>query len=87
MQALAGAVFNTVAQFGMSLGITVCQVAALAISSREERNGNVETGLEKDALLKGYQASFWSMFAFLVTCTFIAIGGLRKAGKVGVKRD
>jgi MFS family permease len=87
MQALAGAVFNTVAQFGMSLGITVCQVAALAISSREERDGNVETGLENDALLKGYQASFWSMFAFLVTCTFIAIWGLRKAGKVGVKRD
>jgi MFS family permease len=87
MQALAGAVFNTVAQFGMSLGVGVCQVVALAIRSREERNSEAYTRPYNESLLKGYQASFWSMFAFMATCTLIAIGGLRKAGKVGVKRD
>jgi MFS family permease len=84
-QALAGAVFNTVAQFGMSLGITVCQVVALTVNTREQGQKPPDSA-EKD-LLKGYQASFWSMFAFSISCAFIALGGLRKAGKVGVKRD
>ncbi len=33
MQALAGAVFNTVAQFGMSLGVGVCQVVSLGVGA------------------------------------------------------
>ncbi|KAF2032144.1 MFS general substrate transporter [Setomelanomma holmii] len=34
-QALAGAVFNTVAQFGMSIGMGSCQVVALGIQDKE----------------------------------------------------
>jgi MFS family permease len=82
MQALAGAVFNTVAQFGMSLGIGVCQVVSLGVSDREGPHGD-----EAPPLLKGYQASFWTMFALMTTCSVIAFGGLRRVGKVGVKRD
>ncbi|KIW03748.1 uncharacterized protein PV09_05055 [Verruconis gallopava] len=90
-QALAGAVFNTLAQFGMSLGVTLCQVVALAVSAKDSgqvlssnRYGPDE---ERKSLLGGYRASFWSMFAFGATCALVAAGGLRKAGKVGVKRD
>ena len=91
MQALAGAVFNTVAQFGMSLGIGICQVVALATSDQASGHGSPEDGPSiegSDAgLLKGYRAGFWTMFAFGITCVFLAVGGLRKTGKVGVKRD
>jgi hypothetical protein len=27
------------------------------------------------------------MFAYSIVCVFIAVGGLRKVGKVGLKRD
>jgi MFS family permease len=71
-QALAGAVFNTAAQFGTTFGMGCCQV-------EEEEESSV--------LLEGYQASFWTMFAYSIVCVFIAVGGLRKVGKVGLKRD
>jgi MFS family permease len=90
-QALAGAVFNTVAQFGMSLGIGICQVVALATSDQASGHGSPDDSHAGDGdtsgLLKGYQASFWTMFAFAITCVALAVGGLRKTGKVGVKRD
>lgn len=89
-QALAGAVFNTVAQFGQSLGIGVCQVVALGVMGGAD-HGQVEGGgvenTEEAALLRGYRASFWTMFAYMVVCGLIAIVGLRKAGKVGLKRE
>ncbi|KAK5049843.1 hypothetical protein LTR84_003961 [Exophiala bonariae] len=90
MQALAGAVFNTVAQFGMSLGVGLCQVVALGVSGADSSSGHAGSGNDKteDAQsLRGYQASFWTMFAIMITCSLVAIAGLRKAGRVGVKRD
>ena len=39
MQGLAGGVFNTVAQFGMSLGIGVCQVVALGVGGGGASDG------------------------------------------------
>jgi len=89
-QALAGAVFNTVAQFGLSLGIGVCQVVALGVMGRTDngqQEGNGVESTEETALLRGYRASFWTMFAYMVVCGFIAIVGLRKSGKVGLKRE
>lgn len=94
-QALAGAVFNTVGQFGQSLGMGVCQVVALGVigkgdgqeSSGGGHGGGISAGAEKDDLLKGYRASFWTMFAYMLVCGLTAVIGLRKAGKVGVKRD
>jgi MFS family permease len=87
MQALAGAVFNTVAQFGMSLGIGVCQVIALGVSGQGEHHSGSDRNGGDGQTLEGYQASFWTMFALMITCGGIAIGGLSKAGKVGAKRD
>lgn len=96
-QALAGAVFNTVAQFGMSLGMGSCQVVALGIQDKEGGSASAGAGhgasnsafeeQNTGALLKGYQASFWLMFAYMIVCIVLAVVGLRKAGKVGLKRE
>lgn len=89
-QALAGAVFNTVAQFGQSLGIGVCQVVALGVAGNADtgqQGGNGVENMDEGVLLEGYRASFWTMFAYMVACGFIAIIGLRKAGKIGLKRE
>ncbi|KAJ4991446.1 major facilitator superfamily transporter [Stagonosporopsis vannaccii] len=93
-QALAGAVFNTVAQFGMSLGMGSCQVVALGVIGTDEGGHNAGgshgggAGAEDPMeLLKGYRASFWTMFGYMLVCVIIAIVGLRKAGKVGLKKD
>lgn len=95
-QALAGAVFNTVAQFGMSLGMGSCQVVALGVIGSDESGSSSEAGSSHGGsagaddprdLLKGYRASFWTMFGYMLVCVFIAVVGLRKAGKVGLKKD
>jgi MFS family permease len=88
-QGLAGAVFNTVAQFGMSLGMGSCQVVALGVQgggSGSGGEGAFDDG-EGGALLKGYRASYWLMFGYMLVCGGIAVVGLRKAGKVGLKRE
>jgi MFS family permease len=93
-QALAGAVFNTVAQIGLSLGMGMCQVVALGVQG--ERGDGQASGshgessagsADDEKLLKGYRASFWTMFAYMVVCVVVAIVGLRKTGRVGLKRD
>lgn len=102
-QGLAGAVFNTVAQIGMSLGIGLCQVVALGVqnagigSNAELSDGGIKKGSEghsgdsddvdSGVLLKGYRASFWTVFAYMAICVVVALIGLRRAGKVGLKRE
>jgi MFS family permease len=92
-QALAGAVFNTVAQIGMSLGIGLCQVVALGVQGRGgsgegfRHHGASPEEVDTIAVLKGYRASFWTAFAYMAVCVVIAIVGLRKAGNVGLKRE
>ncbi|EDP48666.1 hypothetical protein V6Z77_008231 [Aspergillus fumigatus] len=79
-QALAGAVFNTAAQFGSALGLAILQVISTVVTEESAADG---TG----ALMAGYRASFWTMFGFMILCTLLGYFGLRKAGKVGLKRD
>jgi MFS family permease len=89
-QALAGAVFNTVTQFGMSLGVGTCQVVSLAVvgkSAGQENNGEALGEFEHDAVLNGYRAAFWLMFGYMALCALLAVFGLRKAGQVGLKRE
>lgn len=81
-QSLAGAVFNTAAQFGSSLGLTVMQVVStLTAKGKPGATGSPEN------LMAGYRATFWTMFALMVSCAFVSTFGLRRAGKVGAKRD
>ena len=94
-QALAGAVFNTVGQFGLSFGVGLCQLVALGVMGNQ---GQASHGLEDtshqsselpegDTLLRGYRASFWTMHGFMILCAIVALFGLRRVGKVGLKRD
>jgi hypothetical protein len=84
-QALAGAVFSTVGQFGNALGISICQVVALGITKAKQGGGG---GDQTDlALLNGYRASFWTMFGYMAMCSILAVVGLRGAGTIGLKRD
>lgn len=80
-QALAGAVFNTVSQFGSSLGLSMLAVVSASVTRAESGKG-VEEGL-----LAGYRAGFWTAFASMGLASLIGGLGLRKMGKVGVKKD
>lgn len=82
-QALAGGVFNTVAQIGKSVGIALSAVVASSVTAKA---GSSRTSHEDD-LLKGYRAAWWFTFAATVACIFVTLYGLRGLGKVGVKRD
>ncbi|KAF2877066.1 major facilitator superfamily domain-containing protein [Massariosphaeria phaeospora] len=94
-QALAGAVFSTVSQFGLSLGVGSCQVVALGVMGKNEGTEGGDgvghsaafEGMDAVAILRGYRASFWTMFAYMILCGLIAVVGLRKAGKIGLKRE
>ncbi|KAF2035703.1 MFS general substrate transporter [Setomelanomma holmii] len=92
-QALAGAVFSTVGQFGASLGVGICQVVALGVmgpngdsdmndDSRDAGPGSEDIG----DMLKGYRSTFWTMFGSTLLCVLIAMVGLRKSGNIGVGR-
>lgn len=82
-QALAGAVFNTVAQFGMSIGLAIAAVVSSTVTQKSEYE-NKRSGL---ALLVGYRAGFWAVFAWMLAACVVGGFGLRKIGKVGLKKD
>lgn len=91
-QALAGAVFNTVGQFGASFGVGISQVVALGVAGSIDQgnhSGHGDEAPETDTLglLNGYRASFWTMFAWMIVCGMLAVVGLRKTGKVGLKQE
>lgn len=82
-QALAGAVYNTVAYFGISLGINSMQVISMLVT----KGTSYRDKSSPSALLQGYRASFWAMFAATLTCVVLRVLGLRDIGRVGLKRD
>ncbi|RKL11513.1 hypothetical protein BFJ70_g16379 [Fusarium oxysporum] len=80
-QSVAGAVFNTAAQFGNALGLAIVQVVSAAVTNQKINPKS------PGALLEGYRASFWTLFSLMLVCVLVAALGLRGAGKVGSKRD
>lgn len=82
-QALAGGIFNTVAQIGKSVGIALSAVMASSISARKELTG----ADHESVLLEGYRAAWWFTFGMTAVCIFVTLFGLRGLGNVGVKRD
>ena len=88
-QALAGGVFATVSQLGNSLGLAVTSIVSGSVAAgRLEAGGN--SGKEKDVLgaeLAGYRAAFWTCFGAAVVSGVVGVLGLRKSGKVGLKRE
>ena len=82
-QALAGAVFNTVGQFGQAIGLALIGV----VSDSVTQNSIYADKGTPAALLVGYRAGFWTCTGWMVLTCFIGALGLRKSGKVGLKRD
>lgn len=80
-QALAGGVFNTASQFGGAVGLAIMQIISTLVTKDNHTMG------ETRALLAGYKASFWAMFGFMLLCGVVGAMGLRKTGRVGLKRD
>ncbi|KAL9592790.1 MAG: hypothetical protein Q9179_006367 [Wetmoreana sp. 5 TL-2023] len=82
-QGLAGGVFNTISQIGKSVGLALTTVVASGITaaSSDADKGSVP------ALMEGYRAGFWFIFALSGTSLCMSIWGLRKVGTVGKKQD
>lgn len=79
--ALAGAVFNTVAQFGSSLGFAVMAIISSSITKSQT------TGTTAEALLLGYKGAFWTCFGLMASGCAVSGFGLRKLGRVGLKKE
>jgi nitrate/nitrite transporter NarK len=82
-QALAGGVFNTVAQIGKSVGLATSAVIASSVTMRSD----IVDKESPEGLLIGYKAAFWYCFALCLSTMAVSAWGLRSIGKVGMKRD
>ena len=82
-QALGGAVFQTVAQFGTSLGLATMASISTSVTDQSRYK-------DKDsppALMEGYRVSFWVSFGWTLLACVIGGLGLRRLGNVGLKRE
>ncbi|KAI5776553.1 drug resistance protein [Geopyxis carbonaria] len=87
-QALAGGVFNTVAQVGRAVGLALATVVDEAVRGHGRRGGrdgrDGRDGRERLArLLSAIRAAQWVNFALAVVALAVAVVGLRRIGKVG----
>lgn len=83
-QALAGGVFNTISQLGNSVGLALTAAIAASVTRHHEADGSASTDV---ALLQGYRAAYWTIFAGMVVVCLASSLGLRRVGKVGIKQD
>lgn len=85
-QSLAGGVFNTVSQIGNSVGLAITAVISSSVSAGiASPEGSVMEG--EAALMKGYQATYYACIATFSLVALLSGFGLRKAGRVGTKRE
>lgn len=82
-QGLAGAVFNTIAQFGTSIGLTIFAIISAGVTQDSSYDNKSSPG----ALMVGYRAVFWTCFGLMIAASGIGAWGLRRTGKVGLKRE
>ncbi|KAI3570814.1 major facilitator superfamily domain-containing protein [Fusarium oxysporum f. sp. albedinis] len=80
--AVAGAVFNTAAQLGNTMGLALMQVISTWVTKQQETAKPFTK-----ALMEGYRATFWAMLALLLVCSIVGAIGLRRAGKVGLRHS
>ncbi|KKZ62087.1 hypothetical protein EMCG_03450 [[Emmonsia] crescens] len=88
---LAGGVFNTISQIGMSVGLAVTAVISSSVTEDERRQaeggGKGSLGDDEYALLQGYKATYWTLFGGSVIIVALSWWGLRRIGKVGLKNE
>ncbi|KAL8642090.1 MAG: hypothetical protein Q9228_001175 [Teloschistes exilis] len=82
-QGLAGGVFNTVSQIGKSVGLALTTVVANDITATAPETDK----LSRPALMEGYRAGFWFIFALNGASLYTSLWGLRRVGAVGKKQD
>jgi hypothetical protein len=82
-QSLAGSILNTVFQFGSSVGLAVMAVISTSVSDVSLHAGEQRT----HALLEGYRAAFWTLLGTAVLYCFVGAIGLRRIGKIGLKKE
>ncbi|OJI80394.1 hypothetical protein ASPTUDRAFT_59123 [Aspergillus tubingensis CBS 134.48] len=83
-QGLAAGVFNTVSQFGRSIGLALVALIANSVTDKYAQSENKES---PGALMVGYRAAFWFLFAMNIVSLVVSSIGLRKIGNVGRKRS
>jgi hypothetical protein len=59
-------------------------IAATVTGASHEQVGN---DADVERLLKGFRATFWMCFASIFVVVGVSLGGLRMAGKVGLKKE
>ncbi|KAK4504447.1 hypothetical protein PRZ48_005363 [Zasmidium cellare] len=82
-QALGGAVFNTFAQLGTSVGLCGMSVIQESVT----KASGVEDKESPEAVMEGLRAAFRAMVGMMGCACVVGAVGLRRVGKVGVKRD
>ncbi|KAL8833233.1 MAG: hypothetical protein Q9170_004397 [Blastenia crenularia] len=82
-QALGGAVFQTLAQFGNSLGLAIMA----SVSSAVTANSGYPVKTSPAALLEGYRVTFWVNLGWVLLAVVVGSFGMRKAGRIGLKRE
>ncbi|KFZ18016.1 hypothetical protein V501_01403 [Pseudogymnoascus sp. VKM F-4519 (FW-2642)] len=80
-QALAGGVFNMVAQIGKSVGIATTAVIARQVTAQ------IDKADTKEALLLGYKAGWWYNCSLGFASVAVSFWGLRSVKKLEVKRE
>jgi nitrate/nitrite transporter NarK len=82
-QGVAGGVFNTISQTGKSVGMAL----TLLIAQQVTANSSYADKTSPEALMVGYRAAFWFCVALIVASLLVSVWGLRRIGKVGLKKD
>ena len=82
-QTLAGGVFSTVSQLGSSIGLAVTGALASSRSASVSKTGATASQVQ----LEGIRAAFFTCVAAAIISSLISTIGLRKSGKVGLKRE
>lgn len=82
-QGLAGGVFNTIAQIGKSVGLATSAVIAASVTEHSQYREKESPA----ALMEGFRAAFWYLFALSCATGLLFTWGLRGIGKVGMKRE
>jgi MFS family permease len=84
-QGLAGGVFNTISQIGMSVGLGVNAVISAGVASKRGHPAGEVAALV--GLLEGYRAAYFTCFGASLVVLGSSWWGLRSIGKIGIKRD
>ncbi|KAK3323114.1 integral membrane protein [Cercophora scortea] len=82
-KALAGAVFSTMAQFGVSVGLATVGIIADSVTQAS----GYEDKASISALFQGYKAAFWAAFGLTLLIALITVVGLRKVVPVDTAEE